>query len=71
MVLDMYEELSETKNTAAIWEKYKKEFAELMKDPYEKIANYYFDFLAYLESKTNGKEVGEIIFEKQAANWKK
>lgn len=71
MVLNMYEELSETKNTAAVWEKYKKEFVELMKDPYEKIANYYFDFLAYLESKTNGKEVGEIIFEKQAANWKK
>lgn len=71
MVLNMYEELADAGQTKEVWEKYRKELTEIMKDPYERIANYYFDFLAYLESKTTGKKVGDIIFDKQAANWKK
>lgn len=71
MVLDMFEELAETKTPALVWERYRKEFKEVMQDPFEKIANYYFDFLAYTESKVTGRKIGELIFEKQADNWKK
>ncbi len=71
MVLNMFEELTETDTPQKVWENYLREFKEAMKDPYEKIANYYFDFLAYIESKVNGKPIGDIIFEKQSDNWKK
>lgn len=71
MVLDMFEELADTKEPIHVWERYRKEFKEVMQDPFEKIANYYFDFLAYTESKVTGRKIGDIIFEKQADNWKK
>lgn len=71
MVLDMFEELAENGASKEIWQKYLDEFKEVMKDPYEKIANYYFDFLAYLESKITGRKIKDIIYEKQAENWKK
>lgn len=71
MVLNMFEELIEPGDTSKIWKKYFDEFSEVMKDPYERIANYYFDFLAYTESKITGRKIGEIIFDKQIDNWKK
>ena len=67
----MFEELTEEKNTEAVWVKAHREIKELLQDPFEKIANYYFDFLAYTESKVSGKKVGDIIFDKVALSWKK
>lgn len=71
LILDTFEELLETSETEAIWVKSQKLVKELMNDPYERIANYYFDFLAYTESKVTGKKIGEIIFDKVSQNWKK
>ena len=71
LILDMFEELADSKEPALIWTKAHKEIRELMQDSFEKIANYYFDFLAYTESKVSGKKVGEIIFEKVSQSWKK
>jgi hypothetical protein len=71
VILEMFEELVESKNTEPIWENSYKEIKELMQDPYEKIANYYFDFLAYTESKVNGKKIGDIIYDKVSQSWKK
>lgn len=71
LLLDMFEELLETNQPHAVWEKFNEQFKELIKDPFEKIANYYFDFLAYTESKVSGKKVGDIIFDKVSQSWKK
>lgn len=71
LLLDMFEELIESEKPQLIWEKYNEELKELIQDPFEKIANYYFDFLAYTESKVSGKKVGDIIFDKVAQSWKK
>jgi hypothetical protein len=71
LVLDMFEELLEDGNKKETWEKYLKEFKAILQDPYEKMANYYFDFIAYCESKISGKKIGDIIYSKQAHNWKK
>lgn len=71
MVLNMFEELIETSTPEKVWQTYFREFKEVMSDPYEKIANYYFDFVAYTESKVNGNKIGDIIYDKQAQNWKK
>jgi hypothetical protein len=71
VILEMFEELAESKEPELIWTRSYKQIKELMQDPYEKIANYYFDFLAYTESKVNGKKIGDIIFDKVSQNWKK
>lgn len=71
LVLDMFEELLESGEKQQIWQKYLKEFKATLDDSYEKMANYYFDFVAYCESKISGKKMGDIICSKQAANWKK
>jgi hypothetical protein len=71
LVLDMFEELLEKGDKKDIWEGFHKEFKTLMNDPYEKIANYYFDFIAYTQSKVTGEKIGAIIFDKQSQNWKK
>ena len=71
LIMDLFEELTETNEPKDIWDKTHKQIKDLMLDPYEKIANYYFDFLAYTESKVTGKKVGDIIFDKLAQNWKK
>ena len=71
LIMDLFEELTENNEPKDIWDKAHKQIKDLMLDPYEKIANYYFDFLAYTESKATGKKVGDIIFDKLAQNWKK
>jgi hypothetical protein len=71
LVLDMFGELLEKVDNKAIWVNFHKACKDLMNDPYEKIANYYFDFIAYTQSKITGESVGDIIFEKQSQNWKK
>ncbi len=71
LIMDTFEELADTKAPDAVWAKSYEHIKALMQDPYEKIANYYFDFLAYIESKVTGKKVGDIIFDKVAQNWKK
>jgi hypothetical protein len=71
LVLDLFEELLETNSPSQIWQRYLQEFKNVSKDPYEKMAGYYFDFVAYCEGKVSGKKIGDIIFNKQAANWKK
>jgi hypothetical protein len=71
LIMDTFEELADSTDSDPIWEKSYKQIKELMQDPYEKIANYYFDFLAYIESKVSGRKVGDIIFDKVAQSWKK
>jgi len=71
LVLAMFEELIETNDKELIWKKYRTLFNELFNDSFEIIANYYFDFQAYVESKIHNRKIGELIFEKQANNWKK
>jgi len=71
LVMDMFEALLEKGDDKETWEKFHKEFKSLTNDPYEKIANYYFDFIAYTQSKVTGEKIGDIIFEKQSQNWKK
>ena len=71
LIMDMFEELADSNEPDAIWAKSHKQIKELIQDPFEKIANYYFDFLAYTESKVNGKKVGDIIFDKVSQSWKK
>ena len=67
----MFEELADSNEPNLIWAKSHKQIKELMQDPFEKIANYYFDFLAYTESKVNGRKIGDIIFDKVSQSWKK
>lgn len=71
VIMDTFEELIDAKHPDQIWLNTNKEIKELMKDPYEKIANYYFDFLAYVESKVTGRKVGDIIYDKVSQSWKK
>ena len=71
LILDVFEELLETNSAEIVWEKFLKELKSVMKDSYEKMANYYFDFLAYGESKVSGKKIGDLIYSKQITNWKK
>lgn len=71
LVLEMFGELLDNGDKKEIWERFHKEFKEVMNDPYEKIANYYFDFIAYSRSKITGEKIGDIIFEKQSQSWKK
>lgn len=71
LVLQMFEDLINSNDKQPIWKRYKASFSELFKDQYECIANYYIDFMAYIESKISNKKIGDIIFEKQNANWKK
>ncbi len=71
LILDLFEELPTAKNPEEVWKKAHKELTAILKDPYEKTANYYFDFMAYLESKTTNKKIGEIIFKKQIQSWKR
>jgi hypothetical protein len=71
LILELFEELPTSKDPLAVWKKAYKELSELLQDPYEKTANYYFDFLAYMESKTTDKKVGDIIYKKQIQSWKR
>jgi hypothetical protein len=71
LILDLFEELLTAKHENEIWKKAHKELSAMMQDAYEKTANYYFDFLAYTESKLSGKTIGDIIYKKQAQNWKR
>lgn len=71
LIMEMFEELADSKDPDPIWAKSHKQIKELMQDPYEKIANYYFDFLAYTESKVTGRKVGDIIYDKVSQSWKK
>ncbi|HWY11219.1 MAG TPA: hypothetical protein VN026_07840 [Bacteroidia bacterium] len=71
LILELFEELAENGESKTIWDNAHKQIKELMHDPFEKIANYYFDFLAYTQSKVTGEKVGDIIFDKLAQNWKK
>ncbi len=71
LILDVFEELAEGNDSKDIWTNAHKQIKQLTQDPYERIANYYFDFLAYAESKVTGKKIGEIIFDKVSQSWKK
>lgn len=71
LVMEMFEELADSKDPNPIWERSHKQIKDLLQDPYEKIANYYFDFLAYTESKVSGRKVGDIIYDKVSQSWKK
>lgn len=71
LILDTFEELLESEDLETIWGKFLMELKDIMKDPYEKTANYYFDFLAYAESKVIDKKIGDLIYNKQIQNWKK
>jgi len=63
-----FKKLIKIKNTDELQQLYvdfRKELLEVLKDPYEKAANEYFDFISWLESKIENTPFEEIVKSKQ------
>lgn len=74
LILSYYEKLSELKvsgkeNEKEIFINFKKDLEEIMKDPHEKNANFYFEIEAYVESKIKGVPMEELMQKKYAKAW--
>ena len=69
LILSYFEKLAEIKvdkkeNEKIIFESFKKDLAEVMKDPHEDNVNYYFEIESYINSKLNGVKMSELVSEK-------
>ena len=69
LILSYFEKLAEIKvdkkeNEKIIFESFKKDLAEVMKDPHEDNVNYYFEIESYINSKLTGVIMSELVSEK-------
>jgi hypothetical protein len=69
LILSYFEKLAEIKvdkkeNEKIIFESFKKDLAEVMKDPHEDNVNYYFEIESYINSKLTGVKMSELVSEK-------